>query len=70
MGLLAPASVKTPGGIAKGLFKKAMEPYLPELLSTQDGLRVPDRPLARSDLKDGARCAAVRSSRRAWHREA
>lgn len=49
-----PASVKTPGGIAKGLFKKAMEPYLPHelLYRPKMGFGCPIDHWLRSDLKE------------------
>jgi asparagine synthase (glutamine-hydrolysing) len=51
-----PASVKTPGGIAKGLFKKAMEPYLPHelLYRPKMGFGCPIDHWLRSDLKEMA----------------
>jgi asparagine synthase (glutamine-hydrolysing) len=49
-----PASVKTPGGIAKGLFKKAMEPYLPNelLYRPKMGFGCPIDHWLRADLKE------------------
>ena len=51
-----PASVKTPNGIAKGLFKKAMEPYLPHelLYRPKMGFGCPIDHWLRSDLKEMA----------------
>ena len=51
-----PASVKTPSGIAKGLFKKAMEPYLPHelLYRPKMGFGCPIDHWLRSDLKEMA----------------
>jgi asparagine synthase (glutamine-hydrolysing) len=51
-----PAAVKTPGGEAKGLFKKAMEPYLPHELMYRPkmGFGVPIDHWLRTDLKEMA----------------
>jgi asparagine synthase (glutamine-hydrolysing) len=49
-----PQAVKTPGGVAKGLFKKAMEPYLPNdlLYRPKMGFGCPIDHWLRSDLKE------------------
>jgi asparagine synthase (glutamine-hydrolysing) len=49
-----PQAVKTPGGVAKGLFKKAMEPYLPHdlLYRPKMGFGCPIDHWLRSDLKE------------------
>jgi asparagine synthase (glutamine-hydrolysing) len=51
-----PEAVKTPGGISKGLFKKAMEPYLPHelLYRPKMGFGCPIDHWLRGDLKEMA----------------
>lgn len=51
-----PVDVKTPGGVAKGLFKKAMEPYLPHDLMYRPkmGFGCPIDHWLRSDLREMA----------------
>jgi asparagine synthase (glutamine-hydrolysing) len=51
-----PVGVKTPGGVAKGLFKKAMEPHLPHdlLYRPKMGFGCPIDHWLRSDLREMA----------------
>jgi asparagine synthase (glutamine-hydrolysing) len=51
-----PQAVKTPGGVSKGLFKKAMEPFLPNdlLYRPKMGFGCPIDHWLRSDLKEMA----------------
>jgi asparagine synthase (glutamine-hydrolysing) len=51
-----PADVKAPGGVAKGMFKKAMEPYLPNelLYRPKMGFGCPIDHWLRADLRDMA----------------
>ena len=48
-----PEGVKMTGGVLKSLFKSAMEPHLPPAaaLSAEDGVQLPDRPVAASRVE-------------------